>query len=136
MTGARIDHQQLEGAVAAADLRVLLMVLVHASGDLGWLEPPFCPRRDVNLVADPAAGLPPDVQQRIRQAAVEMLAVGTPPAIHDPGDTLMQRMMSVCLGESVPPEYARLTREEMALVPRRLGWPASVTRPRDEMTMC
>ena len=66
MTGARIDHQQLEGAVAAADLRVLLMVLVHASGDLGWLEPPFCPRRDIHLVADPAAGLAPEVQQRIR----------------------------------------------------------------------
>jgi 4-hydroxyacetophenone monooxygenase len=128
VTKTRFDRQQLESAVGAADLRVLLMVLVHVSGDLGWLEPPFCPRRDVNLVADPAAGLAPEVQQRIRAAAVQALSTGAPPAIHDPGDALMQRMMSVCLGESVPPEYARLTREEMALVPRRLDWPANVAR--------
>jgi 4-hydroxyacetophenone monooxygenase len=124
-----VDRHQLESAVQAADLRVLLMVMVHLSGDLGWLDPPHCPRRDVNLVADPAAGLPPEVQGRIRHAAVEMLATGARAVIHDPGDALMQRMMSVCLGESVPLEYARLTREEMALVPRRLRWPESVPRP-------
>ena len=129
MSEPRIDHHQLESAMQAADLRVLLMVLVHLSGDLGWLDPPFCPRRDVNLVADPTAGLPPDVQQRIRRAAVDIVAAEAPAAIHDPGDALIQRMMSVCLGEAVPPEYARLTREEMALVPRRHRWPQNVARP-------
>ena len=49
-------------------------VVAQSSGDLGWLEPPFCPRRDVNLVADPAAGLAPEVQRRIRAAAVTISA--------------------------------------------------------------
>ena len=30
----------------------------------------------------------------------------------------MQQMMSACLGEDVPPEYAGLNREEMGLVSR------------------
>lgn len=120
---------QLTQAVRAADLRVLLMVLVHMTGDLAWLEPPFRPRRDINLIPDPAAGLSPDVQAQIRDAAVDVLLRGNPPAIHDPGDELMQRMMSVCLGENVPPEYAQLTREEMALIPRRARWEDVGGRP-------
>lgn len=129
MTRTDFDSPQIEQAVQAADLRVLLMVLVHTTGDLSWLEPPFRPRRDVNLIPDPTAGLAPEAQARIREAAVEVLRRGEPPAIHDPGDELMQRMMSVCLGEGVPAEYARLTREEMALVPRRVRWADAKGRP-------
>ncbi|HQR72186.1 MAG TPA: NAD(P)-binding domain-containing protein [Burkholderiaceae bacterium] len=129
MNSTAIDRPQLEQAVQAADLRVLLMVLVHMTGDLAWLEAPFLPRRDVNLIPDPGAGLPPEAQERIRAAALDVLARGGEPAIHDPGDELMQRMMSVCLGENVAPQYARLTREEMALVRRRLHWPDVGERP-------
>lgn len=124
MNTVALDRDELAQAVQAADLRVLLMVLVHLTGDLAWLEPPFQPRRDVRLIPDPDAGLSPPAQQRIREAAVEVLARSTQAAIHDPGDALMQRMMSVCLGENVPPEYARLNREEMGLVSRRLHWDA------------
>jgi hypothetical protein len=42
----------LASAIAEADIRVLLMVLVHMSGDLRWLEPPYAPRRDVRLIPD------------------------------------------------------------------------------------
>ncbi|ODU56455.1 MAG: monooxygenase [Comamonadaceae bacterium SCN 68-20] len=129
MSMSLVDRRRLEEAVQAADLRVLLMVLVHQTGDLGWLEPPFQPRRDVSLIPDPSAGLPADVQERIRVAAVDCLARGGLAAIHDPGDALMQRMMSVCLGEKVPIEYARLTREEMGLVHRRVRWGDLGTRP-------
>ena len=31
-------------------------------------------------------------------------------------------MMSVCLGEDVPPEYAPLMREEMGLISRDIKW--------------
>ena len=40
---------ELREAVAGADLRVLLMVLAHLTGDHAWLEPPFRPVRDVRL---------------------------------------------------------------------------------------
>eukprot|EP01041_Mallomonas_annulata_P038130 gene38130-61567_t len=93
------------------------MCLVHLTGDLGWLEPPFRPTRDVRLVPDPRAGLPDDVQDRIRTAVRRLLHDGVPDAaIVDPGDELMQRMMSVCLGEEVPPEYAPMMRGELGLL--------------------
>ena len=52
----------LASAIAEGDIRVLLMVLVHMTGDERWLEPPYKPRRDVRLIPDPqgrpAAGNP------------------------------------------------------------------------------
>ncbi|XIA64441.1 hypothetical protein ACFIOY_37255 [Bradyrhizobium sp. TZ2] len=40
----------LSSAIAEGDIRVLLMVLVHMTGDERWLEPPYKPRRDVRLI--------------------------------------------------------------------------------------
>ena len=116
------DRNQLADAVADADLRVLLMSVFHHSGDRRWLESPFTPRRDVSLVADERAGLPDDVADEIRAAAIDL--AGTRPAIDDPGDGLMVEMMSVCLGEDIPPEYAPMFREEMGLVDRDVSWSA------------
>ncbi len=125
LSGPDVD---LDEILANADLRLVLMCLVHLTGDLGWLEPPFRPTRDVRLVPDPRAGLPDDVQHRIREAVRQLLIDGVPePAIVDPGDELMQRMMSVCLGEEVPPEYAPMMRGELGLietVPAEPGSPA------------
>jgi len=114
----------LASAIAEADIRVLLMCLVHMSGDLRWLEPPFQPRRDVRLIPDPKAGLPDEVCAEVRAAALALLRTGGgEPVVTDPGDELMRRMMSVCLGEVVPPEYGSLMREEMAIIPREATWP-------------
>jgi 4-hydroxyacetophenone monooxygenase len=114
--------QSLAHAVRDADLRILLMCLVHLTGDTAWLDEPFRPRRDVRLVAPPDAGLAPAVADRIRSAALELFANGPPtPLIGDPGAELMQRMMSVCLGEEVPPEYAGMMREDMGFVSRDAG---------------
>jgi len=106
----------LDTILDGCDLRLALMCLVHLTGDLGWLEPPFQPPRDIRLVPDPRAGLPTDVQYRIRSAIRHLLVDGVPdPVITDPGDELMQRMMSVCLGEEVPAEYAPMMRGELDL---------------------
>jgi 4-hydroxyacetophenone monooxygenase len=113
----------LASAIAEADIRVLLMVLVHMSGDLRWLEPPYAPRRDARLIPDPKAGLPENIQDEIRAAALKLLRDGSAkPVITDPGDDLMRRMMSVTLGEVVAPEYAPLIREEMGLIARDARW--------------
>lgn len=115
----------LASAIAEADIRVLLMVLVHMSGDLRWLEPPYAPRRDVRLIPDPKAGLPESIQDEIRAAALKLLRDGdAEPVITDPGDDLMRKMMSVTLGEVVAPEYAPLIREEMGLIARDARWSA------------
>ena len=120
----------LSSAIAEGDIRVLLMVLVHLTGDERWLEPPYKPKRDVRLIPDPEAGLPRDIQDEIRAAVLNLFADGAPrPAITDPGNELMLRMMRAGLGENVAPEYAPLMREEMGFVSREARWGE---RPRDE----
>src|SRR5262245_49709620 len=101
------------------------MCLVHLTGDMRWLAPPFSPKRDVRLIPDPGAGLPDDVGAEVRAAALDLLRRGSlSPAITDPGDALVRQMMSVCLGESVAPDYAPLVREEMGIIARDPKWPA------------
>jgi 4-hydroxyacetophenone monooxygenase len=115
----------LSSAIAEGDIRVLLMVLVHMTGNLGWLELPYKPKRDVRLIPDPEAGVPREIQDQIRAEVLKLFASGEPePVITDPGDELMLRMMRVCLGENVAPEYAPLMREEMGFMPRDVRWRA------------
>src|SRR5712672_3182301 len=113
----------LTSAIAEGDIRVLLMVLVHMTGDLRWLEPPYKPKRDVRLIPDPQAGVPPEIQTEIRAAVLKLFENGEPkPVITDPGDELMLKMMRTTLGENVAPEYAPLMREEMGFIPREARW--------------
>src|SRR5689334_15956928 len=117
------QHLDLSSAIAEGDIRVLLMVLVHMTGDEKWLEPPYKPKRDVRLIPDPDAGVPKEIQDEIRAAVLNLFANGQPaPVITDPGDGLMLRMMRATLGENVTPEYAPLMREEMGFVPREARW--------------
>jgi 4-hydroxyacetophenone monooxygenase len=111
----------MSDAVEDADLRVLVMCLFHLTGDRAWLAEPYLPRRDVRLVAPEDAGFPDHIADQIRAAAVE--AADREPAVGDPGDELMVEMMSVCLGQPVPPEYAPMMREEMGFVSRDVEWP-------------
>src|SRR5260370_16297811 len=113
----------LSSAIAEGDIRVLLMVLVHMTGDERWLEPPYKPRRDVRLIPDPQAGLPPEIQDEIRAAVLKLFANGEPkPVITEPGNEWMLRMMSATLGENVAPEYAPPIREEIGFIPRYACW--------------
>jgi 4-hydroxyacetophenone monooxygenase len=117
----------LSSTIAEGDIRVLLMVLVHMTGDERWLEPPYRPKRDVRLIPDPQAGVPQEIQDEIRAAVLELFANGEPrPVITDPGNELMLKMMRACLGENVAPEYAPLMREEMAFMPRGAQWSRGV----------
>ena len=120
----------LSSAIAEGDIRVLLMVLVHMTGDERWLEPPYKPRRDVRLIPDPHAGMPEEIQDEIRAAVLKLFENGEPrPVITDPGNELMLKMMRATLGENVAPEYAPLMREEMGFIPRDAHWSQ---RPTDE----
>jgi 4-hydroxyacetophenone monooxygenase len=113
----------LSSAIAEGDIRVLLMVLVHMTGETKWLEPPYKPRRDVRLIPDPEAGVPKKIQDEIRAAVLKLFENGTPePVITDPGNELMLKMMRAGLGEEVAPEYAPLMREEMGFVARDVRW--------------
>ena len=112
----------LAAVLEEADLRVLIMVLYHLSGDETWLSERYRPSRDVNLIADEDAGFAVEIQAEIRAEAARLLADPPEPAIQDPGDALMVRMMRHCLSENVGPEYAPMMREEMGFVSRQVQW--------------
>ena len=117
------DLDELQAAVADADLRVLLMCLVHLTGDRRWIEAPYLPARDVRLIADPAAGFTPEIQAEIRGTVVALLTNGAPvPVLDDPGPELVGHMMSVCLGEQVAPEYVPMMREDMGFSSGDVAW--------------
>ncbi|GLR84303.1 flavin-containing monooxygenase [Bradyrhizobium iriomotense] len=124
------QHHDLASAIAEGDIRCLLMVLVHMTGNERWLEPPYLPKRDIRLIPDPEAGVPKEVQDEIRAAVLKLFANGTPkPVIADPSEELLLKMMRACLGENVAPEYAPLMREEMGFVPREARWSRRPSEP-------
>jgi 4-hydroxyacetophenone monooxygenase len=109
----------LQDALADADIPILLMVLVHLTGDTVWIEEPFRPVRDSRIFADESGGLAPDVQARVRAAvAAAMAATGDPPVEAELSDDVLAAMMSACVGERVADEYVPLLLEEMGLRPR------------------
>jgi len=120
----RLDPVQLRSALEDADIRALLMVVFHLSGDRKWLGPNYRPQRDVRLIADEDAGLQPQVRDEIRGAAFDLLRAraGQSPAVYDPGDGLMLEMMRQCMDENIAEAYAPMMREEMGLTPRDALW--------------
>jgi len=125
-----VNPKTLRAALAQADLRVLVMCLYHLTGDQKWLAPPYRPARDVRLIGDPAAGFGEDVQREIRAAMESLLAGGAPqPVVDDPGEAGLQRMMSICLGETVPAEYVPMMRQDMGFDDRDVHWTRARPQP-------
>lgn len=111
-----MDAAELQSALDEADVRVLLMVLVHLTGDRRWMEAPYLPVRDVRLFADESAGLDEELQAEVRATVLaEILREDLVPAKPRPSVEELVEMLSVCLGETVPPEYGPLIVEEMQL---------------------
>jgi len=114
-----------DAALRDASIPTLLMCVAQITGDPRWLEPPYRPQRDVSIFADPSGGLPESVQQSVRDAAAQVLDAlargerSLPPL---PDDDALARMMSVCLGERVPAEYAPAVMEEMGFRERTVHW--------------
>lgn len=120
-----IDRQQ---ALEQASVPVLLMCLAQMTGDTRWLEEPFLPKRDISIFADPSGGLDSAIQAVVRQkvaVVLDELSAGQRVLARMPSATELTRMMSVCVGENVPPEYATMAMEEMGFCDRALSWPSS-----------
>ncbi|MEM7286585.1 MAG: NAD(P)/FAD-dependent oxidoreductase [Actinomycetota bacterium] len=112
----------IAAAVEAADLRPLVLALFHHTGDDRWLREPFLPRRDVRLIADPAAGFEPAVQAEIKAEARRVFAGGAAPVVDDPGRDRFHEMINIFLGEQVPEEYVQLMREDMGFEDGDARW--------------
>lgn len=108
----------LADAIAQANIPTLACVLVHLTGDRGWIEGRFVPTRTRGLDDNDDGGLPPAVQGEIRDAARTAIAgwlAGRPVALTDPSDALLVEMMSVSLGEIISADYAPMIRHELGL---------------------
>lgn len=103
-----IDWDLLRAGVSKANIPTLLMCLVQMTGEQAWLEEPFTPRRGRGLDDNDSAGLPEDVQQRVREAAFEAIRAwlkGTPLAVQRPSNEELAAMLSTAMSEPVPEEY-------------------------------
>jgi 4-hydroxyacetophenone monooxygenase len=122
---APINEAELRDAMDAANIPTLLMVLYQLTGDEAWLSAPYLPTRTKGLDLHDSGGLDDATQLAVRTAAAAALAAwsdGAAPAIPVPDADQMVRMMGVCMGETVDPEYAPMMAADMGFTseqPRR-----------------
>lgn len=126
----------LRSALGDASVPTLLMVLVHLTGDRKWIEDPFRPARNPLVYAEEDGGFTDALQSEVREAAFGALTdwrdAGSL-AMGAPDRDLMIDMMSSCMGEDIPPEYAALLFEELGFVDRDpvISLPPADERARD-----
>jgi 4-hydroxyacetophenone monooxygenase len=107
-TSTPLSDTELRAAVELANVPTLLMVLVQLTGDLRWLDDPYRPSAARGLDENDTGGLDPEIGAEVRQAASEAISAwqaGRPVAMSEPDPELLVRMLSVAMGEPVPPEY-------------------------------
>ncbi|MDP3243496.1 MAG: NAD(P)/FAD-dependent oxidoreductase, partial [Reyranella sp.] len=122
------DTMTAHEALQEASVPTLLACLAHITGERRWIEPPFLPKRDIALFAEPTGGLPPELQEAARTAmaqVLEELADGRRQLAPQPDDATMLDIMRTLLSEQVAPEYVPMVLEEMGLADRRVHWSAA-----------
>ena len=116
----RTDDELLAEAVAVANIPTLLMTLVQLTGEMHWLDDPYRIQRQQGMGDNDTGGLPEDRQAEVREAALEAITAwkaGRPVAIPDPEPELLVRMLSWCMGETVPEEYGEFTKAQLGHKP-------------------
>jgi 4-hydroxyacetophenone monooxygenase len=125
LSDVHATDRELREALEYANLPTLLMVLAHLTGDHRWLEPRYRPSRTIALDDNDTAGLAPEQQAEVRDAAAEIIrrwregAIPLPPP---PSDEQLVEMLSVCMGEPVPSEYGPMMAEEAGFRQRDPEW--------------
>lgn len=113
---AALSETELRAAVKDANIPSLVMVLYQATGDEKWLSERYRPTRGKGLTPHDSGGLPPDVQEEIREASVPVLLRlqrGEPPAIETLSPDQTVELVSIFLGESVNERYGPLLSQEI-----------------------
>lgn len=120
MTVSKLEKQQFAEAVSIANVPTLLMVLVQLTGDERWLDEPYRPTRVRGLEDNDSGGLAEKIQLEIRDAALRAILAwraGRAVEIPEPSPTMLVRMLSVAMGEYVPPEYGAFTAAQLGQAP-------------------
>ncbi|QEC50669.1 NAD(P)/FAD-dependent oxidoreductase [Baekduia soli] len=123
----RPSREGLRAVLDEADIPVLLMVLVHLTGDRRWMQAPYLPERDMRIIPDPSGGLAPERQDEVRAAALEVLAAARPhDALPDVSEEQFAEMLRVCVADDVPQEYVPMLLEDMGFRARPRPEPVHV----------
>lgn len=120
MEPSALEPEPLRAAVAEANLPTLVPVLFQLTGEQRWLRDPYRPTRARGLDDHPTGGFSAEVRVEIREAAVRAImdwAGGRPPAVPVPDLDLLRELLTLCTGEPVPAEYARMMHAEMGFAP-------------------
>jgi 4-hydroxyacetophenone monooxygenase len=117
------NGSDLREALRDAHLPTLLVTLAHLTGDERWLADPYQPVRQRGGQDPDDGGLPPHVQDVLREEAFETLSAlrdGRARPAAPPTPEQVPEMVSISIGQPglLGPEYAGLMAEELGLVSR------------------
>lgn len=126
-----VDRDLLRAGIRQGNIPTLLAVLYQMSGDARWLRPPYTPGRARGLDDNDDGGLPPEIQDEIRDAAQQAIFAwldGAQLAIPAPDHQTLANMLSVSMHEPVPDSYGEVIASDLGLSEHRLSpqvtWPA------------
>lgn len=125
---------QIESAVRVANVPALLMLVYQFTGDQAWLASEYRPSRGKGLDDNDSGGLSPNIQNRIRRAAVDVLVRqqrGERLAIDILEPDRMVEAMAFYMGEEVGSEYGEMLSTEFARRAGHLsGGPGVISSPK------
>lgn len=121
---SRRDAGGLAAALEVANLPTLLLCLAQITGDEKWLHDPYRPTKPRGLDDHDSGGFPPEIQARIRAAALEILLDVPEGAGADLPVERVAPMLAVSLGEPVDDMFSGLFAEELGLSDRAVEMPA------------
>src|SRR5690606_29898231 len=115
---------QLRAALEQAHLPTLVMVLVHLTGDLRWLDERYRPALPRGGQDPEDGGFSAEVQCELREAAEEAILAWRlgKPLRTEFTDAELHRMMCHSTAEDIDPATVPMAAEEIGLVDRDATW--------------
>jgi 4-hydroxyacetophenone monooxygenase len=112
----QLSEDAIREAIKEASIPALLMVVYQVTGDEKWLDEKYRPEKFRGVAPRDTGGLPPELQDEIREAAVPAIASqlrGEPLAVDltDVDETL--RVAGFFLGEDIDLRHAAILSEEL-----------------------
>lgn len=128
-TPSQIGDTALRDALNEANIPSLLIALVQLTGDRKWLTARYRPVRARGLDDNDSGGLPENVQDEIRDAALaavqDLRAGRLSPTSLSPDE--VSELLGIALDDHVPSEYGPLLAEELGLTSRDVQLPLAST---------
>jgi 4-hydroxyacetophenone monooxygenase len=108
------DHAALRAAIAYSDISPLLMVYTHFAKDEEFLDrlAPY-----ISSIFEQHKEAPQELVAELHDRVFELLTRSPPPQDIPPSDTLMRKMLSICVGEPVGEEFIPMLQEQMGFSP-------------------